>query len=573
MSVGNRLGPRKLVAPFFVWIAISEMSRLLPAVASFTVAAILCVVYWHWLGQPVALPDLPGGRFQCLSYSPYDGNSSPLDADFDVPRPRIAADIALIKGVTGCIRTYSAVGVQGDVTRIAHDHGMQVLQGIWISGDPEANEEEIAAAVDLVHRYPGTIRGIFVGNEVLLRREMDGAALVRIIERVRRETGKPVLYADVPHFWKKYPEVAKAVDIIAIHILPYWDDPAPTSIAQVQQHVAEVIADTRATFPGKQVMIGEIGWPSAGRTRGGAVPGRVNQARFIREFVNRADALGVPYNLIEAIDQPWKRVPEGTVGGYWGIFDQARTLKFPLTGPVREWPHWRRATGLSLVAMALFLAWGFLSRRMAGIVRWSALAVLALVTGVSLVRLAEMVAVTSLTAFGWISGGAMAAATALAAGLIVARIEGRVAPGAAALAEVIGTRGWRGPWPVARRIAAFYWVLAVPVAMLALTIGFDGRHRDLPSWGLWLPGLALAVMARGGDRHTEREKAWLTLVLAVSALLAFDGWRDVEAMLWGAAVLLFAVPGWRDLAAEAKLLASAVKGGRAQQPQYHGDRG
>jgi glucan 1,3-beta-glucosidase len=50
----------------------------------------------------------------------------------------------------------------------------------------------------------------------------------------------------------------------------------------------------------------------------------VNQARFIREFVSGAEAIGVPYNIIEAVDQAWKRDPEGTVGGYWGILDGDR---------------------------------------------------------------------------------------------------------------------------------------------------------------------------------------------------------------------------------------------------------
>ena len=28
-------------------------------------------------------------------------------------------------------------------------------------------------------------------------------------------------------------------------------------------------------------------------------------------------------NVIEAFDQPWKRALEGTVGGHWGLFDDA----------------------------------------------------------------------------------------------------------------------------------------------------------------------------------------------------------------------------------------------------------
>lgn len=37
-------------------------------------------------------------------------------------------------------------------------------------------------------------------------------------------------------------------------------------------------------FPGKPLLIGEAGWPSAGRQRGPAVPSLVNKARFINGF-------------------------------------------------------------------------------------------------------------------------------------------------------------------------------------------------------------------------------------------------------------------------------------------------
>ena len=79
-------------------------------------------------------------------------------------------------------------------------------------------------------------------------------------------------------------------------------------------------------FPGKEILIGETGWPSAGRMREGALPSRTNQARVVSEILDLAKREGFRVNLIEAYDQPWKRQLEGTVGGYWGLFDagQAR---------------------------------------------------------------------------------------------------------------------------------------------------------------------------------------------------------------------------------------------------------
>ena len=80
-------------------------------------------------------------------------------------------------------------------------------------------------------------------------------------------------------------------------------------------------------FPGKEILIGETGWPSAGRMREGALPSRTNQARVVSEILALAKRENFRVNLIEAYDQPWKRQLEGTVGGYWGLIDAAKRAR------------------------------------------------------------------------------------------------------------------------------------------------------------------------------------------------------------------------------------------------------
>ncbi|MEM9685116.1 MAG: hypothetical protein AAF942_17725, partial [Pseudomonadota bacterium] len=294
------------------------MHRILAPMA-LSAVAVLAYFFWFWMGQPVAVPDAPGGKLQCLSYTPYDGGSSPLDSTYTVEPGHIRADLEALRPFTDCIRTYSSVAPQDEVIRVAEELGYKVYLGIWIGANEEDNEKEIAAALALAKAHPDAIKGIVVGNEVMLRREMTGEQLAAIIRDVKARSGLSVTYADIFEFWRRNPVLAEAVDFMSIHILPHWDDPTPVSIDDVQEHVRAIIDRVQETFPGKPMIIGEIGWPSAGRTRGAAVPSLVNQARFIREFVRQADAIGVPYNIIEAVDQGWKRAPEGTVGGYWGI--------------------------------------------------------------------------------------------------------------------------------------------------------------------------------------------------------------------------------------------------------------
>jgi len=70
----------------------------------------------------------------------------------------------------------------------------------------------------------------------------------------------------------------------------------------------------QAAYPKKPVIIGEIGWPSEGRIRAGAVASVSNEALFLRRFLARAEKEGERYYIMEAFDQPWKARDEGAVG-------------------------------------------------------------------------------------------------------------------------------------------------------------------------------------------------------------------------------------------------------------------
>ncbi len=102
-------------------------------------------------------------------------------------------------------------------------------------------------------------------------------------------------------------------------------------------------------FPGKEILIGETGWPSEGRMRDGALPSRTNQARVVSEILDLAKQENFRVNLIEAYDQPWKRQLEGTVGGYWGLFDSVqRVLKYPPGEAISNFPFWKLQMGCGM---------------------------------------------------------------------------------------------------------------------------------------------------------------------------------------------------------------------------------
>ncbi|MEI7835984.1 MAG: glycosyl hydrolase family 17 protein, partial [Planctomycetota bacterium] len=86
--------------------------------------------------------------------------------------------------------------------------------------------------------------------------------------------------------------------------------------------------ELRQKYPGKHILISEIGWPSEGPWRRGAEASLVNQAKFIRTFLNAAGQNHIDYYIMEAFDQPWKRTLEGSAGTSWGLWDAHRQAKF-----------------------------------------------------------------------------------------------------------------------------------------------------------------------------------------------------------------------------------------------------
>jgi cellulose synthase/poly-beta-1,6-N-acetylglucosamine synthase-like glycosyltransferase/exo-beta-1,3-glucanase (GH17 family) len=171
--------------------------------------------------------------------------------------------------------------------------------------------------------------------------------LAKLIHRVKRDVNVPVTTGETWNYWKSR-KLQNAVDFIGAHILPYWDH---KTAAEAVGFTLDKFDQLRQDIRGKRIVIAEFGWPSGGYNYGRAEPGRLAQATVLRQFVARADALGIDYNIIEAFDQPWKTM-EGSVGRYWGMFDASRQPKFAWTGPIDHADYWKIA--------AIGIAIGFL---------------------------------------------------------------------------------------------------------------------------------------------------------------------------------------------------------------------
>jgi exo-beta-1,3-glucanase (GH17 family) len=451
--------------------------------ACLAASALAIAAIWAWLGMPVPMPQSPlatGEKLYCLSYAPFHGGQTPLDPTTHVPAAQIDRDLTQLARLTGCVRTYSTDFGLDQIAGIAARHGLKVMQGLWLSSKPEKNREQIETAVALANRYPGTIRSVVVGNEVLLRGEMAADDLANTIRAVKARVPMPVTYADVWDFWLRNPQLASAADFVTIHILPYWED-FPIPARQAVAHVEAIRRKVVAAFPGKEVLIGEVGWPSAGRMREGALPSPANQARVIQGVLALAARENFHVNLIEAYDAPWKRALEGTVGGHWGLIsDGTRALKFIWGRPVSDHPFWQwQAGGGVLFAIVVFgLAFAGARAHKPSSLRWLAVAGNALAGGVPIGWTLANIPLESLGIGGWLRSLSLAAVALLSAPLAsVAIMRGTAIP---RFSRVIRASAERVPDPLTLALGLVLIATTLLAVLTTLGLVFDPRYKDFP---------------------------------------------------------------------------------------------
>lgn len=311
----------------------------------------LMLSMWAVFNRPDYVPAWPD-TIEGVSFSPFRANQSPQDTRYP-SEAEISRDLQLLASRMRSVRTYSVEDTLGSIPRLAEPLGLKVMLGLWISSDVERNRKEIGRLREILSENTGNIMGIVVGNEVLLRGEITAEQLSSYADIVRGMAGGiPVTIAETWDIWLKHPELAEHVDFVTAHVLPYWEG-IPAKIAH--EYVFERYSELQRTYRNLPVFLGEVGWPSEGRQRGGAIPSLQNQAKFLRQFLYLADERNANYFVLEAFDQIWK-TDEGAVGRYWGIFNAAREAKFPFAAPVTPVPQWRAIAGFSLAFTILILA-------------------------------------------------------------------------------------------------------------------------------------------------------------------------------------------------------------------------
>jgi len=457
-----------------------------------------------------------------------------------IPAAQIEDDLMRLAQVTDCIRTYSVDFGLDQIAGIAAKHGLKVMLGLWLSSNPAKSLYQLETAVALANRYPSTVRSLVVGNEVLLRGDMPATELANTIRAVKARVNVPVTYADVWEFWLRNRDVANAVDFITIHILPYWED-FPIAAQDAMAHIESIRRQVAAAFLGKEILLGEVGWPSAGRMRESALPSPANQARVIQDVLALSKRENFNVNIIEAFDQPWKRALEGTVGGHWGLFDATtRVAKFAGAQAVSNHPLWLwQGSGGILFAFIVFAAAMSVCTKDTPLLFWFAVGANAFVGGVLVGWAIANIPVESLGIGGWLRSLALAA-VAMAAPVVLS-VAIMCSTPVPAFFRIFGPKEYRIQNSLALTAGIILAATMLLAFVVALALVFDPRYRDFPFAPLTAAVVPFVVhhfmvVRPKGRRPAAEALGAVVLVLSAGYILFNEGFANWQS-LWLCATL------------------------------------
>ncbi|MGR9087301.1 MAG: exo-beta-1,3-glucanase, partial [Gammaproteobacteria bacterium] len=215
------------------------------------VIAVNGLLFWLVNLPQDAGPDVPEGKLNSVSFAPFREGQSPLTRVYPSSE-QIESDLRMLAEQTRAIRTYSSLSGLQDVPAMARKHGLKLIQGAWLGGKSieKDNRAEIARLIKVANEYPDVIERVIVGNEVLLRGELEPEELLRYIRQVKRAVKQPVSYADVWSFYLRHPEIAEEVEFITVHILPYWED-EPLAVEEAAAHIEKHYRNIHKVYPDK----------------------------------------------------------------------------------------------------------------------------------------------------------------------------------------------------------------------------------------------------------------------------------------------------------------------------------
>jgi exo-beta-1,3-glucanase (GH17 family) len=264
---------------------------------------------------------LLAGKIHGISFSPYVAGQGPGTI---LGEEQIRSRLSIIQPHVNWVRSFSCTEGNELIPAIARENGLKTMVGIWLGDDLEKNEQEMAGGIEVARAGHADILG--VGNEVLLRGDLEEDQLIDYIQRARAACpGVEVGYVDAYYEFVNHPRISDACDVILANCYPYWEGcPAPYALPYMKEMYRQAVAAGN----GKRVIVSETGWPNLGTAFEGAEPSWENALRYFISTYKWAEEDGIEIFYFSSFDEDWKIAKEGDVGAYWGLWDKDGNPKY-----------------------------------------------------------------------------------------------------------------------------------------------------------------------------------------------------------------------------------------------------
>jgi exo-beta-1,3-glucanase (GH17 family) len=284
----------------------------------------------------------PSQALQCVAFSPYVGQLTPKFG----PQPSkeligTLLDKLIEQTPFRCIMTYGVINGLQPIFAAAQQRQIKVIAIIWLDEDVALNSKSISRGIEVAKAYPDTIIKLSCGSEVRTRhgKKFDGEILRCMRDLRRAGVTQPITTIDTWWEWCDRKAVcqpnlfADKVDWVGTNIFPWWENkfsdvyPCTTAEQAADFHIDRLI-DLRQTYPDKDVIVTEFGWPNGPDNGteinretqqhcGVATP--ANQELVVKATLQKLSERQWSGVVFEAFSESWKPGSEGLFGSFWGI--------------------------------------------------------------------------------------------------------------------------------------------------------------------------------------------------------------------------------------------------------------
>lgn len=268
--------------------------------------------------------------FKGFCYSPFR-DLGPIGGEL-ASESLVREDLTILKQLNVAnIRTYGVGLNQIIIPKIANEYGITCATGVWIGTNNTENIKEIEKGLSVAN----VSSMLIIGNEVLFKGDLAETELIEYINHAKNQTSIPVTTAEPWYTWLDHPDLAKISDMLLIHIHPFWessvfiDEPSGPEI--LANYTISIFNQVQETFPNKEVIITETGWPSDGRLD----CSEETQKQYYKALIPLLLDNCIKYYTFEAFDEIWKHElwqgdQNSDVGPHWGVFKSDRTKKLAI---------------------------------------------------------------------------------------------------------------------------------------------------------------------------------------------------------------------------------------------------